>query len=142
MKTKILVLAAFALTFAVGVLTGALMVRENGRPASPWTRRERTPEQHGPLQLEMLQSRLNLSEKQSAQVAEIIAAHHERLRNHFSQIRPQAHEIIKEMTAQIDSVLTPEQRVKFHAAFPFPPPFRKMPYRSRRAPDDSLEEKF
>lgn len=137
MKTKILVLAAFVLTFAVGVLTGAIMVREYGHPTSPWARRERDPDRHGPLQLEMLQSRLNLSEKQSARVAEIIAAHHERLRNHFSQIRPQAHQIIKEMTVQIDSVLTPEQRLKFHEAFPFPPPFGKMPYRPRRAPHDT-----
>jgi len=39
-------------------------------------------------------------------------------------------------------VLTPEQRLKFHEAFPFPPPFGKMPRRPRRAPDDSLEKKF
>jgi len=142
MKTKILVLAAFALTFAVGVLTGALLVREYDHSASPLTRRERVPDRHGPLQLEMLQSRLNLSEKQSARVAEIISAHHERLRNHFSQIKPQSHQIIKEMTVQIDSVLTPEQRLKFHEAFPVPPPFGKMPHRPRRAPDDSLEKKF
>lgn len=142
MKTKILVLAAFVLTFAVGVLTGALVVRDNSRPASPWARRERIPDLHGPLQVEMLQSRLNLSEKQRAQVAEIISTHHERLRNHFSQIRPQSHQIIKEMTAQIDSVLTPEQRLKFHEAFPFPPPFWKKQHRPRRPPVDSLEKKF
>ncbi|GEM_PF-2673017 len=142
MKTKILVLAAFGLTFAVGVLTGAIMVREYGRPASPWTRRDRDPGRHRPLQLEMLQSQLNLSEKQRAQVGEIISAYHERLRNHFSQIRPQSQQIIREMTMQIDSVLAPEQRLKFHEAFPFPPPFRKMPYRSRRPLDDSLAGKF
>jgi len=142
MKTKILVLAAFALTFAVGVLSGAIMVREYGRPASPWTRREHDPDRHRPLQLETLKSQLNLSEKQSQRVAEIISTHHERLRNHFSQIRPQSHQIIKEMTMQIDSVLTPEQRLKFHEAFPFPPPFWKMPHRPRRAPDDSLEKEF
>jgi len=142
MKTKILVIAAFALTFAAGVLTGAIMIREYGRPSLPRARLEHDPGRHRPLQLEKLQSQLNLSEKQSQRVAEIISTHHERLRNHFSQIRPQSHQIIKEMTMQIDSVLTPEQRQKFHEAFPFPPPFWKMPYRPRRAPHDSLAGRF
>lgn len=142
MKTKISVIAAFVLTFAAGVLTGAIALREYGRPSGLRPRLERDAGRHRPLQLEMLQMQLNLSPAQSQQVGEIIAAHHERLRNHFSRIRLQAHEIIKDMTAQIDSVLTPEQRVKFHEAFPFPPPFRKLPYHPRRAPGDSLEARF
>jgi len=142
MKTKILVIAAFALTFAAGVLTGAIALREYGRPSAPRARLEHDADRHRPLQLETLQAQLNLSAAQSQRVGEIIAAHHERLRKHFSGMRPQSHQIIKNMTMQIDSVLTPEQRQKFRANFQFPPPFWKMPHRSRRAPSDSLAEKF
>ena len=142
MKTKILVIAAFVLTFAAGVLTGAIALREYNRPPAPRARLERETDRPRPLQLETLQAQLNLSATQSQRVGEIIATHHERLRKHFSAMRPQSHQIIKEMTMQIDSVLTPEQRQKFHANFPFPPPFWKMPHRSRRALHDSLTEKF
>ena len=142
MKTKILVITAFVLTFATGVLTGAIALREYGRPSEPRARLERETGRHRPLQLETLQMQLNLNAAQSQQVSEIIAAHHERLRKHFSAMRPQSHQIIKEMTAQIDSVLTPEQRQKFHANFLFPPPFRKMPHHPRRSPHDSLDKNF
>ncbi len=142
MKTKILVIAAFVLTFAAGVLTGAIALREYNRPPAPRARLERETDRPRPLQLETLQAQLNLSATQSQRVGEIIAAHHDRLRRHFNAMRPQSHQIIKEMTMQIDSVLTPEQRQKFHATFPFPPPFWKMPHRPRRASHDSLAEKF
>lgn len=142
MKTKILVTAAFVLTFAAGVLTGAIALREYRYPPPSRARLEHEPGRPRPLQLETLQAQLNLSATQSQRVGEIIATHHDQLRKHFSEMRPQSHQIIKEMTMQIDSVLTPEQRQKFHANFSFPPPFWKLPRRSRRAPHDSLAEKF
>lgn len=142
MKTKILVIAAFVLTFAAGVLTGAIALREYSRPPAPRARAELEAGRPRPLQLETLQAQLNLSAAQRQRVGEIIATHHEQLRKHFSEMRPVGHQIIKEMTMQIDSVLTPEQRQKFRANFQFPPPFWKMPHRSRRAPHDSLNDEF
>lgn len=142
MKTKILVIAAFVLTFAAGVLTGAIALREYNRPPAFRAHLERESGRPRPLQLEVLQAQLNLTPTQSQQVGDIIAANHERLRKHFSAMRPQSHQIIKEMTMQIDSVLTPEQRLKFHEAFPFPPPLWKKPHRLRRNLQDSLDAGF
>jgi len=136
MKTKILVIAAFLLTFAAGVLTGAIVVREYGRHPPPWARLEHEPGRRPHLHWETLKSQLNLSEAQSRQVAEIIDEHQEKLRRHLGQ----AHPIIKEMTTQIDSVLTPEQRQKFRKEIP--PPFWKMPHRPRKMPHDSLGGRF
>ncbi|MDZ7362596.1 MAG: hypothetical protein ONB46_18010 [candidate division KSB1 bacterium] len=141
MKTKIWVVAAFVLTFAAGVLTGALVVREYGQPPAPSLRQEHEPRRPRPTRWEILKSQLNLSQTQSQQVAAIVKRHEERLRKQFSQIRPMSHQIIREMTAEIDSVLTPEQRVKFRENFA-EPPFWKKPHRSRKVPNDSLREKF
>jgi Spy/CpxP family protein refolding chaperone len=141
MKTKIWVVAAFVLTFAAGVLTGALVVGEYGRSMPPWARQEHEPRRPRPMRWEVLKFQLNLSETQSQQVAEIVKRHEQRLRKQFSEIRPMSHQIIKEMAAEIDSVLTPEQRVKFRENFA-EPPFWKKPYRSRKMPTDSLREKF
>jgi Spy/CpxP family protein refolding chaperone len=142
MKSKFLVVAAFVLTFAAGVLTGAIVVREYSRPLPPWGRMEHEPRQHPPMRSEALKSQLHLSEAQSQKVAEIIAGHEERLRKHLGQMRPLSHQILKEMTMQIDSVLTPEQRMKFREAFPLPPPFRKMPPRPWPTLKDSSHVRF
>jgi len=142
MQAKIFVVAAFVLTFAVGVLTGALIVRNFGHPEPPpWTKMDKHHlERHEPVRIEILKSRLNLNETQSQQIAAIIAKHDKQLRQHFGQIRFSSRQIFKQMTVEIDSVLTPEQRQKFHAAFPLP--IWKAPHRSRRAPEDSLEARF
>jgi Spy/CpxP family protein refolding chaperone len=141
MKTKIWVVSAFVLTFAAGVLTGAIIVREYSRPLPPRMRAEYEPGRRRPPRWEALKSQLNLSEAQSQQVAKIVARHEEQLRQHFSRIQPFSHEIVREMTMQIDSVLTPEQRRKFHEEI-LPPPLWRMPHRSRKAPNDSLGVRF
>lgn len=138
MKTKVWVVAAFVLTFAAGVLTGGILVWQYGQKERPWSRFGRELERHRPLHMEALKSLLNLSDAQSQQIAEILAKHQEQFRQHLDQMRPLSHQILKNMTAQIDSVLTPEQRQKFHQAFP-PPPFGKMPSWKRRPLNDSLE---
>lgn len=137
MKTKVWVVAAFVLTFAAGVLTGGILIRQYGQTERPPSRFGRDFERHRPLHMEGLKSLLNLSETQSQQIAKILAEHQEQFRQHIDQMRPLSHQILKNMTTQIDSVLTPEQRQKFHQAFA-PPPFGKMPYWKRRPLNDSL----
>jgi Spy/CpxP family protein refolding chaperone len=139
-KEKFFVIAAFVLTFAAGVLTGAIVVRQFGGPLSMRPRMAHEPGRppRG-FMLEMLKPRLNLDETQSQEVAQIVATYEEKLRQHFSQMRPQSSQIIRQMAAEIDSVLTPEQRQKFHEQFP---PLWKMPHRPRRTLGDSMKARF
>jgi Spy/CpxP family protein refolding chaperone len=145
MQAKIFVAAAFVLTFAAGVLTGALVVRKFSFPEPPrWTRMSDHPSGRGqgppPLRMEILKSQLDLDATQSQRIEEIIARGHEQLRQKFGQLRLSSHQVFKQMAAEIDSVLTPEQRQKFHAEFPLPH-WKKL-RRPRRMPSDSLDDKF
>ncbi len=139
MKEKLFVIAAFVLTFAAGVFTGALVLRQFGGPPPLRPRMAHEPGRPRGFMLEMLKPRLNLSEVQSQAVAQIIAKYEEQLRQHFRQTRPQAHQIIRQMTTEIDSVLTPEQRQKFHQSFPL---LGMMPPWSRQAREDSMRGEF
>lgn len=139
MKEKFWVVAAFVLTFAAGVLTGALVVRQFGGPFPMRPRMEFEAGRHRGFMLGMLKSRLDLNGKQSQEVAQIIKKNQQRLREHFSKIRPESDQIIKQMTAEIDSVLTPEQRQKFHQEFP---QLWRMPRWPRPAREDSMKARF
>ena len=136
-KEKIFVVAAFMLTFAAGVLTGAIMMREFAEPP-PFRQgmgRHRSPERHRALTLEALKNRLNLSEAQTEEVQQILAEHQKKLRRHFDQMRPQSRRLFKQLTNDIENVLTPEQREKFHEEFPL---LWKMPGPPPPAKEDSL----
>ncbi len=139
MREEFFVIAAFVLTFAAGVVTGALVLRQFGGPPPMRSRMAHEPGRPHGFMLEKLKPRLNLSEAQSQAVEEIIAKYEEQLRQHFRQTRPQAHQIIRQMTMEIDSVLTPEQRQKFHQEIPM---MRKMPPWPRRAREDSTRGDF
>ncbi len=139
MKEKFFVIAAFVLTFAAGVFTGALVLRQFGGPPPLRPRMALEPGRPRGFMLEKLKPRLNLSDAQSQAVEQIIAKYEEQLRQHFRQTRPQAHQIIRQMTAEIDSVLTPEQREKLRQEIPM---MWKMPPRPRRAQGDSMMDEF
>jgi Spy/CpxP family protein refolding chaperone len=139
MKEKFFVIAAFVLTFAAGVFTGALVLRQFGGPPPMRQRMAREPGRPHGFMLEMLKPRLNLSDEQSRAVEEIIAKYEEQLRQHFRQTRPRTHQIIRQMTAAIDSVLTPEQRQKLRREMPR---MWQMPPWPPRAQQDSVREEF
>jgi hypothetical protein len=124
-------------TFAAGVLTGAIMMREFAGPPHrpPGMGRRYSPERHRALTLEALKNRLNLSETQSQEVQQILAEHQQQLRRHFERMRPQSRRIFEELTKDIENVLTPEQRQKFHEEFPL---LWKMPGPPPLAKEDSL----
>jgi len=140
MKEKALVIVAFVLTFAAGVLTGALVVRQFSPPGPPqWARQEKKFDRPHLLPMEVLKSKLLLSDEQGQKIAAIIGKHEKQLHEHFSQIRPDSRQIVQNMTAKIDSVLTPEQRQQFRAQFPL---LGKMPHGHRKAFGDSSKGRF
>lgn len=139
MKEKFFVIAAFLLTFAAGVFTGALVLRQFGGPPPLLPRMAHEPGRPRGFMLEKLKPRLNLSDEQSHAVEQIIAKYEEQLRQHFRQTRPRAHQIIRQMATEIDSVLTPEQRQKWHQEIPR---IWQMPPWPRRAREDSVRGEF
>lgn len=126
MKDKFWIVAAFVLTFAAGVLVGAIIVRRFGPPpfvsapfGEPGERRFPMHGEKSPLpSLGMLQRRLNLNEAQHQQVAAIVERYRVQLHEHLSSIRPVTHELLGKMRAEIETVLTPEQLEKFRNEFP------------------------
>jgi len=145
MKEKAWIVAAFVLTFAAGVLVGAIIVRRLGPPlfaigefGEPDERRFPMHGERPPLpSLEMLERQLKLNEAQQRQVAAIVERHRAQMHEHLSKIRPATHELLNELRAEIESVLTPEQLEKFRREFPR----RERRFGSKHAPRDSMLEK-
>jgi hypothetical protein len=126
MKDKIWIVAAFVLTFAAGVLVGALVVRHFGPPSFAMAPLGRTvggyfPRHEGrsPIpSVEMLQRRLGLDETQQQQVAGIVEKYRGQFQEHFRQIHPTVQGLIAQMRGEIETVLRPEQLEKFRREFP------------------------
>ncbi len=145
MKDKIWIVAAFVLTFAVGVFTGALLVRNFAAPpfaaapfAKPNVRHFPRHEGKPPLpSVEMLQTQLDLDETQQQQVAGIVEKYREKFQEHFRQIHPTMQSMITQMRGEIETVLRPEQLEKFRRDFPRR---ERRAFGPRPAPDDSVPE--
>lgn len=143
MKDKFWIAAAFVLTFAAGVLVGAIVVRQFGPPPFAMLpfgdRSARHFPMHGekpPLpSLGALQRQLDLNEAQQQQVAAIVEKFRERFEQNFRQFRPAMHEVITQMRLEIENVLTPEQLEKFRREFPRR---ERRGYGAKPAPRDSL----
>lgn len=127
MKDKIWIVTAFVLTFAVGVLVGAIIVRNFGPPPpfaavsfdQPGGRHFSRHEEWSPIpSVEMLHRQLGLNETQQQQVAGIVEKYREQFQEHFRQIHPTMQAIIMQMRAEIEGVLKPEQLEKFRREFP------------------------
>jgi Spy/CpxP family protein refolding chaperone len=117
MKEKIFVAAAFVLTFAAGVLTGAIIVREFAGPPFPPMDMPRAGERELGMSLKALQRRLDLNETQRRQVAAIVEKYQAQIHDHLKSTRPRIHELMQQMRIEIESVLTPEQREKYNKQF-------------------------
>jgi Spy/CpxP family protein refolding chaperone len=124
MKQNILVTAAFVLTFAAGVLTGAFLVREFAAPPPEFERGFGRP---GPgmaarprHDLEELQKRLDLNDAQRQQIALLLGKYRDQLVQHFKQVRQPVDALMRQMREETEQILTPEQREKFrHSPKPF-----------------------
>ncbi len=146
MKDKIWIVAAFVLTFAAGVLVGAIVVRNFGPPPfamAPFGNAEgrRFPRHEGRPALpsvDMLQKQLGLDEAQQQQVAVIVEKYRGQFQEHFRQIHPTMQGLLHEMRGEIENVLTPEQLEKFRREFPRRD---RRGFGSRSAPEDSAAER-
>ena len=133
MKEKIFVAAAFVLTFAAGVLTGALLVREFIRPPFEPAGMPPPGGREFAMPLDFLQHRLDLTETQRQQIDAIVKKYQEQIRDHLQQTRPWMHDTMQQMRLEIESVLTPEQREKYQKELSR---LRKRPRWRREAPPE------
>ena len=99
----IVVLVAFVSGAAAGILADHVRMIRRG---------------HGPHDAprmihHLLSHRLDLTPEQDKKVKEILDRHHERIRALNESVRPQIRRELEAANAEIEAVLTPEQRAKY-----------------------------
>ncbi len=107
-STIVLAVVALLVTFLAGVLTGFA-----GSRFLFWKRPARVPSRAAEFLMKRLDRRLDLTPQQEIQVTRILERHHERIAAVWNGVRPQVRKEIEETNAEIERVLTPEQRAKF-----------------------------
>lgn len=109
-KTTLLALAVVVLTFAAGFATGMftdhmMIIRRGGRL------------DHMPFAAQMmsrrLDHRLDLTDEQERQIEQILERRRARFDAIHDSVRPQVEREIAITNAEIERVLTPEQRAKY-----------------------------
>ena len=99
---------ALILAFVAGALAGAAWERVRG----PERRRVPTPRTVHEISVSM-QGRYGLSPTQTRQVESILAKRRPRVDSLMASVRPQLRAAFDSTSAEIRTVLTPQQRVKF-----------------------------
>lgn len=107
-KTTVIAVIVVALTFvagiAVGMFSAHVMVLRGGHGTPPFPTK---------VMVNRLDRHLDLTDVQRVKVQEIIERRHARIAETWSSVRPKVSEEIARTNAEIDAVLTPEQRQKF-----------------------------
>jgi Spy/CpxP family protein refolding chaperone len=111
-KTKTVAIAAAALvvTFVAGFVAGAVFDRflvYHGRVART------PPPMVAEMMLHRLDRKLDLTDKQHAEIEAILQRHHDRIHKLMENNRNPIHQEIEAANAEIERVLTPDQRRKF-----------------------------
>ncbi|HSP17623.1 MAG TPA: hypothetical protein VLV78_22955 [Thermoanaerobaculia bacterium] len=105
-NTKILAAVALLITFLVGAVIGVvgdrIFIAIHGAP-------HRSPQ----MMARHLGYVLHLSDAQKAQVMEIITRHQQRIAAITATSRPAVQQELEQANAEIERILTPEQREKF-----------------------------
>jgi capsule polysaccharide export protein KpsE/RkpR len=102
------VIATLIVGFLIGVVTDRVWLYRHGPRFSPRAQRftmERI--------VKRLDNELNFTPQQLAQVTQIIAARQKRIAAIQATFRPQIRQEIDQTNAEIEKILTPEQRTKF-----------------------------
>lgn len=137
MKQSFLVAAAFVLTFAAGVLTGGLLVRQLAAPP-PFEREIRRPlmSPRRMFDVDKMQKQLDLSDTQRQHVEAVLKKYREQIQEHLARVEPPMGELMRGLRSEIEQILTPEQREKFQrTASPF---WRRSPRGRGRFEPDSM----
>lgn len=104
-RTAIIAVFVVLAAFATGVLAGIAIDRRLHRPPAPAFMVD--------AMLHRLDRRLDLTDEQREKIEQIIERRHERMTELFAHVRPQMDAEIAATNAEIERVLTPEQREKF-----------------------------
>jgi Spy/CpxP family protein refolding chaperone len=107
-KTTIVAILVIAVTFIAGVAVGvfgAFMMHRRGG--------DRIPRFASHAMVNRLDRHLDLTDEQHEKIAAIIERHHERINSMWKEVRPQVEKELDQANAEIEKVLTPEQREKF-----------------------------
>jgi Spy/CpxP family protein refolding chaperone len=110
-NTRATAVAVIVVAFIAGILAGVagdhLYLIRSGR-LSP---------RHGRFSADRMTDRLthqlNLSAQQKTQVQQIIERHHAKIDATMANVRPQVRQELDATNAEIEKVLTPEQKTKF-----------------------------
>ena len=105
-KTVVIAAAALVVTFIAGFLVGAVADRflHRGRrvpPAAPH------------VMINRLDRHLDLSDQQRSEIQTILERRHEKIEKVWAGIQPTVRSEIDQANAEIERLLTPEQRQKF-----------------------------
>jgi Spy/CpxP family protein refolding chaperone len=106
----VVVIVAFIAGILVGVAGDHLYLIHNGRLSPRHATRFSADRM-----AERLAGQLDLSAQQKTQVQQIIERHRAKIDATMNAVRPQVRSEIDATNAEIDAVLTPEQRTKFAA---------------------------
>lgn len=107
-KTVVIATLALVVTFIAGFVTGIAAVRVFHRGG-------RVPPIVEQTLLNRLDRQLDLTDRQRAEIRKIIVQRHDRIERMWANVRPQMRAEIERTNAEIERVLTPEQREKFQA---------------------------
>lgn len=107
-KTVVIAALALVVTFLAGFVTGIAAVRILHRDG-------RVPPIVETTLLNRLDRQLDLTDQQRAEIRKIIVQRHDRIESLWANMHPQMRAEIERTNAEIERVLTPEQRVKFQS---------------------------
>ena len=110
-RTSTIVIASLVLvvTFAAGFVVGAVADRYMLLHHGP----RRIPPMAVHAMIGRLDHHLDLSREQRAQIEKILERRHQRMMKLTEEVRPRIGQEIEQTNAEIERVLTPEQRRKF-----------------------------
>lgn len=108
-STTLLAAVALLVTFIAGLLVGVVGARFliiRSRPDRPRTAA-------AAFMMKRLDRSLDLTPQQEVEITQILQRHHQRIGAVWTGVRPQLRREVEQTNAEIQRVLTPEQRTKF-----------------------------
>ena len=126
-KNTLLAIFVLGVTFAAGIAVGvfgAFMMHRRGDG--------RIPPFAAPAMVNRLDRHLDLTDEQRAKITAIMEKRHQRINSLWQQVRPRVDQEIAATNAEIEKILTPEQREKFQKM----KMFLRRPHGEHRHPGD------